>query len=113
MITSILQQWEDDKIVIHILEEGDLKLTEDEGFSAFAIVEVNRKPRVPTHSISEMVIRIEDSESQDSCELTREDTLEHISNIDCMRIPYIYFCFVNDGSVVGYRFFPLAMQMKL
>jgi hypothetical protein len=92
MISNILQQWEDDKIVIHILEEADLKLQEDEGFSAFSIVEVNRKPRLPSHSQSEMVIRLDMSDSRDPVELKRENnSLEYIRNIDCMRIINLYY----------------------
>lgn len=92
MIGNILSQWEDDKIVIHILEEVDLKLQDDEGFSAFSIVEVNRKPRLPIHSQSEMVIRLDVNDSRDSVELRREsNSLEYIRNIDCMRITYISF----------------------
>lgn len=86
MISDILDQWKSEKIVIHIIEEADLRLEESEGFSAFSIIQMN-KSRTIKHKNSplEQMIRL------DIENIPRPASQEAVGSIACMSITLLSF----------------------
>ncbi len=92
MINDILEQWKNEKIVIHIIEEADLKLESNEGFSAYSIVKFLRNSIYNAPDSMDMMVKL----NMDNNIMEDFDVEEHINNISYMRIRFlVVLCMLN------------------
>lgn len=83
IISDILEQWKNEKIIIHIIEEADLRIEDNEGFSAFSIIQMN-KTRTIKHKNTplDQMIRL------DIENMPRHASPDAVGSIACMSIFY-------------------------